>query len=44
MMLAIPGIPTNPPRELALLQGGGFDGEEHESALIQGAVQSGKDR
>ena len=33
------GDTHEPAEELALLKGGGFDGEEHESALVQGAVQ-----
>ena len=37
------GDTHEPAEELALLQGGGLDGEEHESALVQGAVQSAKE-
>ena len=37
------GNTHEPAEELALLQGGGFDGEEHESALIQGAVQTAEE-
>ena len=37
------GDTHEPAEELALLKGRGFDGEEHESALVQGAVQSAKE-